>query len=210
MKQWIVYVHENRSNGKKYIGITSQKPSKRWKNGKGYTATPHFHSAIQKYGWDGFKHEILYTDLTKQEAERLEVELISKYCTTDRACGYNVARGGNTTKGCKITEQGRRNISAAHIGNTHSAATRQKMSMSRKGKANGFFGKHHSGDAIVKNVAAHGGHAVLCEETGAVFRSLGEAERVTGVNRYQISGCCNSKPSCKTAGGFHWRFVDIY
>ena len=34
---WTVYMHVNKINGKKYVGITSQKPEERWKNnGIGY------------------------------------------------------------------------------------------------------------------------------------------------------------------------------
>lgn len=33
--KWCVYIHTSPS-GKKYIGITSQNPQKRWQNGKGY------------------------------------------------------------------------------------------------------------------------------------------------------------------------------
>lgn len=143
------------------------------------------------------------------EAERLEIELIAKYQTTDPTKGYNAAFGGNTTRGYKIPEQGRRNISAAHIGWKHPPEVRAKMSHNRSGEGNNFYGKRHTDATIVVNVKAHGGHAVLCIETGAVYISLGEAQRQTGINRYQISGCCNHKESCKTAGGYHWQFVDI-
>lgn len=209
MRRWCLYMHENRLDGKKYIGITSQIPEKRWKNGRGYKGCPHFSAAVQKYGWDAFRHEILYTDLSQEEAERLEVELIAKYNTTDPRYGYNAAFGGNTTRGYEIPPEGRRNISAAHVGNRHSEETKAKMSRSRSGEGNHFFGKHHTEEAIAANVAAHGGHAVLCVDTGKVYTSLGEAERCTGVNRFQISGCCNHKPSCITAGGYRWEFVDI-
>lgn len=209
MRSWCVYMHENRINGKRYIGITSQKPEKRWKNGLGYKGCPHFMAAISKHGWDAFRHDILYAGLSKEEAELLEVELIAKYQTTDPTKGYNAAFGGNTTKGYKIPEQGRRNISAAHIGWRHPPEVCAKMSRTRTGEGNHFYGKHHTEAAIVANVKAHGGRAVLCIETGAIYVSLGEAERKTGVNRYQISGCCNRKQSCKTAGGYHWQFVDI-
>lgn len=205
---WLVYAHENRANGKRYIGITGQKPEKRWKNGLGYMGSPHFWAAIQKYGWDGFRHEILYTDLTQAEAERLEVELIAKYRTQDPAQGYNMAKGGNTTEGLKISPEGCRNISLAHIGVRHSAKTRAKMTESRRGSKNHFFGRHHTEGTVLKIVSAHGGRAVLCVETGEVYISLGEVERKTGINRYQVSGCCNNKPSCHTAGGYHWRFTD--
>ena len=47
---------------KSYIGQTIRKPSKRWKNGNGYTgydSDTHFARAINKYGWDKFNHEII-------------------------------------------------------------------------------------------------------------------------------------------------------
>lgn len=47
---------------------------------------------------------------------------------------------------------------------------------------------------------------VLCVETGIVYPSMTEAERQTGVNNPNISGCCNNKR--KTAAGFHWLKVD--
>ena len=47
---------------KYYIGITSQAVNKRWKNGKGYKSSPYFYNAIQKYGWNNFEHNILFTD----------------------------------------------------------------------------------------------------------------------------------------------------
>jgi group I intron endonuclease len=208
VRRWLVYVHEHRTTGKKYIGITGQKPDKRWKNGLGYQGSPYFWAAIQKHGWDAFRHEILFSGLTQKEAETKEVELIAKYKTTQREYGYNAAAGGNTTTGCKISEEGRRNISAAHVGHKHTSATREKMSASRKGEGNHFHGKHHTREAILANVKAHGGRSVLCVETGKVFVSLGEAERQTGINRYQISGCCRNRQSCLSAGGYHWRFTD--
>lgn len=62
-----VYKHTSPS-GKVYIGITSMNPLKRWKHGKGYIDCTAFNRAIEKYGWDNITHEILLSDLTKEEA----------------------------------------------------------------------------------------------------------------------------------------------
>lgn len=93
--EYSVYCHTNKINGKKYIGITRQIPKRRWQNGYGYINTC-FGNAINKYGWDNFIHEVLFTKLSKKEACDKEIELISLYDTTNRKHGYNVSIGGET------------------------------------------------------------------------------------------------------------------
>ena len=92
--KYIVYMHTS-PNNKKYIGITSQHPNRRWrKNGDGYKDNPYFWRAIQKYGWDSFTHKVLYEGLTKEQATELEICLIEKYNTTNTSFGYNSTIGG--------------------------------------------------------------------------------------------------------------------
>ena len=51
MKEYIVYIHKNKIDGKEYIGLTSlSPPTKRWQNGKGYKTQIKFYRAIEKYG----------------------------------------------------------------------------------------------------------------------------------------------------------------
>lgn len=93
---YVVYKHTSPSN-KVYIGITSRNPEKRWgKNGNKYLRHKHFYNAIQKYGWDNFKHEILFENLTKEEACQKEIELIAFYKSNDRSFGYNQSTGGES------------------------------------------------------------------------------------------------------------------
>ena len=84
---YCVYIHTTPS-GKVYIGITNQKPTRRWRNGDGYRPkdgeTTPFFSAIKKYGWDNIAHEIVKDGLTKEEACLLEIELIKKYNNGER------------------------------------------------------------------------------------------------------------------------------
>ena len=93
MNDYVVYMHVNKANGKRYIGI-SKNPIARWANGKGYYRNKHFSDAINKYGWNNFDHLILYTDLTKKEAGEIEQHLIKEYRTQDKRYGYNLTSGG--------------------------------------------------------------------------------------------------------------------
>lgn len=94
IKNFVVYCHINKSNGKMYIGITGRNPLKRWANGKAYAHNKVFANAIKKYGWDGFYHTIIARDLTMQEASTLENKLVCRYKTYDRKNGYNLTYGG--------------------------------------------------------------------------------------------------------------------
>ena len=91
---YCVYIHTNKLNNKKYVGITCRHPEVRWNNGRGYLTNSHFWRAIEKDGWNNFSHEIIAEGLTKQEAHRLETELIQLHKTTDSAYGYNHSCGG--------------------------------------------------------------------------------------------------------------------
>ena len=86
---YTVYCHTNKLNGKRYVGITSMRPEVRWGNGNNYRSSRHFNFAIEKYGWDGFTHEVIAEGLTKEEACQMEQDLIKKYKTTNDRYGYN-------------------------------------------------------------------------------------------------------------------------
>lgn len=165
-RKWCVYVHTNKINGKKYVGMTCQKPEVRWgKNGIGYQKQSYFWNAIQKYGWDGFDHEVLFKDIEYDRACEIEKELIKKYNTTDRECGYNRAIGGDVNcgytfnmseetkakmskskKGVKFTEEHKRKIGESNKGRIMSDESRQKISKAKKGKCvgenNPNYGNH--------------------------------------------------------------------
>lgn len=99
-KKWIVYIHKS-PNNKFYVGITSQKPNNRWRNGWGYirsNCNDHFTNAIKKYGWNNFEHIIYAENLSKYEAGNLEQKLISILRSNDRRFGYNKESGGFCNK----------------------------------------------------------------------------------------------------------------
>ncbi len=116
---YTVYIHIF-PNNKKYVGITLQKPKQRWRKGNRYN--DYMKKAIAKYGWENIEHEILYENLTKEEAEQKEIDLIKEYKTNNRKYGYNIANGG------------------FHQGNV-SEETKEKISKSNKGKVSWCKGK---------------------------------------------------------------------
>lgn len=104
MSTYFVYKHTSR-DGKVYIGITRQNPSKRWKRGLGYEDNGRFFNAIKKYGWDSFSHEILYDSLTAKEATEIEKKLIQEYKSYDRRFGYNLTFGGEENNPTNETKE---------------------------------------------------------------------------------------------------------
>lgn len=132
---YIVYKHTSPSE-KVYIGITSRTTKERWgNNGIGYKACPYFWRAIQKYGWDNIKHEILYEDLTQEEACEMEIKLIAEYDATNPEKGYNDMLGGTTGKrGRPYTEEQLRNMSRASKALWEDPEYRQRMVDAHKGK----------------------------------------------------------------------------
>jgi hypothetical protein len=121
-------MHTNKVNDKKYIGITAREPEVRWGGrGNGYAGNIQFAGAIKKYGWDGFKHIILFEGLTRDAAIAKEIELIEAYDSFRN--GYNRDLGGYMP-----SERHRRAISKAQIGRVRTKEERQLLSDSIKGR----------------------------------------------------------------------------
>lgn len=123
MKRYYVYKHTS-PNNKVYIGITCQDLHSRWRNGKGYKKNQCFYKVIQKYGWDNIKHEVLFTNLTKEDACKKEIELIALYKSNNKKFGYNIASGGMVNKDFHLKEE-----------------TKKLISIKNSGCNNGMYGK---------------------------------------------------------------------
>lgn len=230
---WCVYMHENRVNGKKYIGITSQKPTNRWANGRGYKRCPFFYAAIEKYGWDCFKHEILYTGLEQGEAEKLEIELIAKYETQNQEKGYNLSSGGSVNAGFHRTDEFKKKLSETrkmrYSGKNHNMYGTHPSEETKMKIRNAQIGRPKPPEvcAKLKEAAAKrwvkdntserehlrqlnlGGKsaravAVCCVETGEIFPAIREASRKLNIEVSGIIRCCEGLR--KTAGGYHWTY----
>lgn len=87
-----VYMHVTPER-KLYIGMTQNIETRYGHNGNGYRAQPAFRDAIHKYGWHNIDHEAIASDLSKEEAEKLEHEAIVTLNTKED--GYNRNNGGS-------------------------------------------------------------------------------------------------------------------
>ena len=223
-------------NGKVYIGITSRDPKIRWNAGNGYRCNKHFYDAIQKYGWENIKKDVLYSGVSQEDAYRLEIELISQYRSNDREFGYNKSSGGESSvrglhwhqsketiekrvqklRGRKLTQEQRKKLSEAHKGQVShnkgkplSKETKEKISNTLK-KWNAEHGSPNKGRSYKKTP-----EAVLATSRGhykpVVCVETGIIyESIThAAKRNKIDSSSLSKV-CKglreTAGGYHWRY----
>ena len=185
---YCVYVHTNKINGKKYVGqtINGQNPNKRWRDGNGYRLQCYFYRAIQKYGWDNFGHEVIASNLTKQEADNFEKLLIKKLNTTNNSFGYNITAGGEGVFGLHQSEE---------------SINKYKQSM-RIHLDNPDYLLKMRAVAPKTSVMQFSEHGEFIKE----YESTKEAERQTGVRSGGISHCAlNDIPS---AGGFVWIFPE--
>jgi group I intron endonuclease len=97
MKTYSIYIYTNKISGKFYIG-QSCNPKMRHYSHKSEAlrgSNTIFHKAIRKYRFDNFEFDILESNLSKIEADNLEIRLIALYNTRDKKCGYNQLKGGN-------------------------------------------------------------------------------------------------------------------
>ena len=228
-----------KENDMVYIGITSQEnPWNRWGVYKAnYGYNKHFSRAISKYSWENFSHEVLFDGLTKEEAEQKEVELISKYDSTNEKYGYNKANGGssngkhteetkriisekakerlknpenNPMYGVHRSEETKRKISEKATGRKHSEEAKQKMSKQRAGEKNVMYGKTHTEEAKQK-IAKATSKPVRCIETGIVYSSALEAKRQIGADNSMIHRYLKGKAGYagKLSDGtkLHWEYA---
>lgn len=204
---WVVYKHTF-PNGKVYIGITGQKPYKRWKYGHGYT-TKIMKNAIEKYGWDNILHEVLYDNLTKDEAEKKEIELISQFRSNDFEYGYNLAKGGEVNCGYKHSAEYRKGVSERLKGKPgrrtgHHLTDEEKKHLSEINK-----GKRLSEETKAKMSRARANGTanstpVINIDTGEIFHSQRSAGAKLKINYKNINLVLKGKR--KTAGGYHWQY----
>jgi hypothetical protein len=215
IENYKVYIHKNKFNNKVYVGITKRKPSLRWGKGASYKHNPLFYNAIQKYGWDNFEHKIVADSLTKNQAEEMEINLISELKATDSNYGYNIENGGNVcgthSEYTKNKMRGKNNPAARKViclttnkifdtavaGAKHYGLKRTSVKDCCRGVqrtcGNGLKWMYYDeylkyGDTTfdVDNTKK-----VICLETNKIFDSIMETAKCFDVTPSTISNCCS-------------------
>jgi group I intron endonuclease len=153
MNIYSIYKVINLINGKVYIGFTKNLEARIKAHKKSITKPEiyksSFHRAIRKYGWDNFTWHTIYQskDLT-HTLNFAENYFIKEYNSFEN--GYNMTTGGDgrpglkhneetkyiigsRTRGKKLPEKHKNEISKSHIGIKPSLETRLQMSLDRKG-----------------------------------------------------------------------------
>ena len=200
-----VYVHINKTNGKKYVGITKQVPEKRWGHGCGYkyNRNTYFWNAIKKYTWDGFEHLILENNLSFEEAKIKERYYISLYKSNCQEFGYNLTLGGDGFLGMERPVETKLKISASLKGkftgkksfNYGRTPTRETIEKQKETKRNNPYHhtvewkKYHSEQMKgTNNVCSK---PVMCLNTGEMFCNAREAvDYYSSADKSRIHKCC--------------------
>jgi group I intron endonuclease len=120
-----------------------------------YGSGKHIKYAVNKYGKDNFKREILEWCNSKDSLINREVYWIQQYDAMDASVGYNIlpgGEGGYTMCGKHHTDEVKLKIGNIHRGEKHTEEHNQKIresvSKALKGKKHSDEWKKHSSEAL--------------------------------------------------------------
>lgn len=217
---YIVYWHHLETHtdphSEGYIGLTS--PSKygdRFNGGliKNYKKCTCFLNAINEYGENKILTSILKDGLSLCNGNELEFKFRPL-----ANIGWNINQGGGSNGA--LSESTKEKISKSKKGKNHlyydkifTPESKEKIRQSKLGNKN-MVGKKLSKETKIKMSIANKGVSektrkavlkqVICIETGIVYQSQVEAQKLTGISRKGISECCLGN-RIKTRG-FQWEF----
>lgn len=227
----LIYKVTNVLNNKVYIGQTTTSLEKRKKEHLSKQDNTYFHNALQKYGKECFIWEIIEQDIEISELNAREQYWIQYYNSNNHDNGYNLSAGGENGDALTIWRQQHPEL-VKEMAQKGNLAMKQKLinnpELEEKRKTNALIGiKKYSQehqeeqrqhgmqiylthkeqqDAQMQQFHEQQSKRTLCIETGIIYPSVSEAHRQTGISQGNISAVCNGHR--KTAGGYHWKYLD--
>lgn len=129
-----IYKYTNLINGKIYIGKTYRLNIHKQEH-KYSKSDTYFHKALNKYGFENFKFEVIAQTDNDKTLIFLERYYIRKF-NSFRENGYNLTLGGEGTLGYNFSEEQKKKMSEVRKGRVVTDETKMKISLSGKGKHN--------------------------------------------------------------------------
>lgn len=227
MKKYKIYKYTSPSGGV-YIGQTSRTISQRAQKNRqqyllinketGEFLQPSIANAIIKYGWDNFKKEILFDNLSSEEADIKEKELIAFY-KADGKC-YNIASGGKGVPGvCEhkvkqytlneefIKEWDSIKDAEEYIGISQASSNISTCCLKTKHRAYGYIWRYAEDNSEIKPLTPYRVPIDQFTKDGdyiSTYPTIVEASKQTGIGGTSIGNCLRNRS--KSAGGYVWKF----
>jgi len=181
-------------NGKRYVGQTKRTLKKRFKEHCDDTSKRILRFAIRKYGKETITLRLLDITFSQEDADRVEDGYIMMFGTL-HPLGYNMQRGGQFARQTNISNLLKLKYSRKRLGIRPNDITRKKMSLSKLGKNNHFYGRRHT--QLTKNLISlkkkgvpnllkrkvNGGDIELARQQ---FKTQEEQARILGISRRPI------------------------
>lgn len=227
-KRYIIYKYTSPSGGV-YIGQTHNTIEERAGKGGYYYMVlnkktgkflqPAIGNAILKYGWDNFQKEILFENLSSEEADEKEKELISIYSS---GISYNTNSGGKLTIENKHERKIKQyTLNGEYIKTWDSIKEAEKFvnvkyaqanivscCQGKKKRAYGYIWKYEDDNTKITPLKPY--RTSICQfskddEYIATFSTIKEASDHLGVKENGIGNVLHGR--AKTAGGYKWKFL---
>lgn len=136
--KFLAYLVVNKINGKKYVGITSQKLTARWsghvRSHRWSRKTSAIGMAIEKYGQDAFEVAEICRMQTMEDAHEIERKLVVQHNSyANDGHGYNLTRGGEGAVGWKMSLEAVESMRQKMTGKKQSPETIEKRASYHRG-----------------------------------------------------------------------------
>lgn len=181
MNNYYVYIHKKKDNDAIfYIGISCQDKFKRAKTSIGRNNL--WSKIVAKHG---FYSNILVSNISKENAIKIEVFLIKVFGRIDNntGCLANLTDGGDGSYNCPKSISTKQKMKLSKLGKKHTIETRQKMSIARIGKIKSEISKDKTRNSMIgKNKKK-----VIDESSGIIYDSVSEAALFLGIPHPTLS-----------------------
>lgn len=203
MRQGIIYLIENKTNGNKYVGQTVVPLNKRWaqhiQESKIYSDRP-LYKAINKYGLQNFNIKVI-EETTEDKLSEREIYWIKHFNSYNR--GYNATTGGEKSYTHRDDVKEKISIAMSNLDRSDewiSKVTNSIRDKVKRGEQWGFLLDEHRGNGSHLKMKIQGTHT----QTGEVleFDSLSDACEELNIKNGNLSRAIKEG---WMAGGYKWK-----